>query len=108
MKGLIYLKDVVTLKLDTSRCIGCGMCIEVCPHGVFEMNGRYVRIKMQDACIECGACSINCPASAITVDRGVGCAAAVINSMLNRKDSACCCSAGDSCAPGGKKKVSCC
>jgi NAD-dependent dihydropyrimidine dehydrogenase PreA subunit len=86
-----YLKNVVTLALDEVACIGCGMCIEVCPHEVFRMSGRKARIRDRDACMECGACSRNCPAGAITVDAGVGCAAAVINGMLGRTDSGCCC-----------------
>ena len=27
---------VNTLRLDETRCTGCGMCLNVCPHGVFE------------------------------------------------------------------------
>jgi NAD-dependent dihydropyrimidine dehydrogenase PreA subunit len=91
MGNLAYLKDVVTLALDREKCTGCGMCLEVCPHEVFRMNGRKVQIGDRDACMECGACSRNCPAGAVTVDAGVGCAAAVINGMLGRKDTGCCC-----------------
>ncbi len=91
MAGLTYLKDVVTLALDEQRCTGCGMCLEVCPHEVLEMNGKTVRVRDRDACMECGACSLNCPAGALTVKAGVGCAAAVINGMLGRKDASCCC-----------------
>jgi ferredoxin len=36
-------------------------------------------------CMECGACSLNCPADAIEVKSGVGCAAAVLHSMLKSK-----------------------
>jgi len=32
-----YLKNVSTLKLEQSRCTGCGKCIEVCPHQVFAI-----------------------------------------------------------------------
>ena len=32
-----YLKDVATLELDIEKCIGCGRCVEVCPHGVFTI-----------------------------------------------------------------------
>jgi Fe-S-cluster-containing hydrogenase component 2 len=39
MENMIYLKDVVTLNLNEEKCIGCGMCIEVCPHAVIGMNG---------------------------------------------------------------------
>jgi hypothetical protein len=41
--------------------------------------------------MECGACSRNCPVDAIFVQSGVGCANAVINSMLGREGSDCCC-----------------
>lgn len=88
----IYLEDVVTLQLDADRCTGCGTCLEVCPHEVFERRGNNsVRIRDRDACMECGACALNCPVEAITVETGVGCASAVINSLLGRKSSSCCC-----------------
>jgi len=90
--GFVYLKDVVTLKLNQAVCNGCGNCLIVCPRGVFAENGPEVRIADRDACIECGACSLNCPESAIEVEAGVGCAAAVINAALGRTSSACCCS----------------
>jgi NAD-dependent dihydropyrimidine dehydrogenase PreA subunit len=92
MKRLIYLKNVVTLKLNEEKCIGCGACVEVCPHAVIGMNGvNRAGIQDRDACIECGACSRNCPTEAVSVQAGVGCAAAVINTMLGRDPSSCCC-----------------
>ncbi|MBN2126444.1 MAG: 4Fe-4S binding protein [Deltaproteobacteria bacterium] len=91
MFDFIYLRDVVTLALDEERCVGCGMCLLVCPHEVFAMNGRSARIADRDACMECGACAQNCPVGAVSVTAGVGCAAAVINSMLGRESSSCCC-----------------
>ncbi len=90
MGNLTYLKDVVTLELDKQKCIGCGMCLEVCPHSVFQMNGKSAQIMDRDACMECGACSRNCAAGAISVQSGVGCAAAVINSLLGREGECCC------------------
>lgn len=95
MEPFVYLKDVVTLKVLPDQCTGCGMCEDVCPHGVLAVEDRRVRIMNRDACMECGACSRNCPVGAIAVDAGVGCAAAVINSMLNRQGGGCCCTIDD-------------
>lgn len=101
-----YLNNVVTLKLAAEKCTGCGMCLEVCPQAVFRMNGRHVEFRDRDACIECGACSRNCPFGAVTVDAGVGCAAAMINVLLGRTDQPCCGESG--CSPSGKKTTACC
>jgi NAD-dependent dihydropyrimidine dehydrogenase PreA subunit len=91
MGELIYLPNVVTLQLDEEKCVGCGMCLVVCPHAVFSMNDGHAQIAQLDACMECGACSRNCPTDAVMVDAGVGCAAAVINSALGRDSASCCC-----------------
>lgn len=90
MGRLEYLKGVVTLKLDREKCIGCGMCLQVCPHEVMVKDNGAVRIGDRDGCMECGACAMNCPAEAITVQAGVGCAAAVINAAFGRGSSSCC------------------
>jgi len=85
-----YLKDVVTLTLDSGACTGCGMCVEVCPRGVFALNNGTAEIVDRDACIECGACMLNCPFGAVSVRSGVGCAAAVIGGMIKGGDTSCC------------------
>jgi ferredoxin len=90
MNQLIYLKDVVTLKLDEKKCVSCGMCSLVCPHAVLNLTNGTAEIVNRDACMECGACSRNCPVEALSVQSGVGCAAAVINSMIGRKKESCC------------------
>ena len=85
-----YLTEVVTLELDALRCVGCGLCVEVCPSAVLSINNRKSTIIDRDACIECGACMTNCASAAISVTRGVGCAAAVINDALGRSGDCCC------------------
>jgi len=67
-----YIKNVVTLQLDNSKCTGCGICANVCPHGVFEIIKGKAEIKFKDRCIECGACSKNCAFTAVIVNPGVG------------------------------------
>jgi NAD-dependent dihydropyrimidine dehydrogenase PreA subunit len=115
VQHFLYLRDVVTLELDAEKCIGCGMCVLVCPHDVFSLNNSRAAISCRDACMECGGCAKNCPTEAVTVDAGVGCAAAVINSLLGRESSSCCCAIEpgknkDKLAASAdvKKKASCC
>lgn len=72
MESLRYLEDVSTLKLNEDLCIGCGLCTQVCPHGVFELKNSKAEIIDFDACMECGACVNNCPVNAIEVNPGVG------------------------------------
>jgi NAD-dependent dihydropyrimidine dehydrogenase PreA subunit len=95
--GLRYLANVVSLELDEARCNGCGMCLAVCPHGVFVLENNKARIVDRDACIECGACQLNCPLKALTVNSGVGCAAAIIQGALKGTAPSCGCSADKGC-----------
>lgn len=87
-----YLADVVTLELISERCTGCGTCLDVCPHRVFTLENRKAVIADRDRCMECGACVMNCPFGALSVDKGVGCAAALINSMITGGEPTCGCS----------------
>ena len=92
-----YLKNVVSLRLDRETCIGCGLCLEVCPHGIFVLDAGKCRIADRDACMECGACARNCPVAALQVQNGVGCATGLLNAALGRT-AACC----------GEKQACCC
>ena len=88
-----YLKNIVTLDLNPDKCIGCGRCLEVCPHGVFQLDAGKVRIQDRDGCMECGACAKNCPVAAVSVKAGVGCAYAIVKGKLSGKEP--CCGSGD-------------
>ena len=92
MKTLRYLEDSVTLELDAEKCTGCRVCTVVCPHGVFAMADKRVVIVDRGACMECGACALNCSAGAISVTPGVGCASAIIHGWLTGTEPSCGCS----------------
>ena len=87
-----YLADVTSLAYGLDKCTGCGRCVEVCPQGVFEMREKRASITDRDLCMECGACARNCDFGAISVNAGVGCAAAIINSMVTGGPPTCDCS----------------
>jgi NAD-dependent dihydropyrimidine dehydrogenase PreA subunit len=91
MTMLRYLPNVTTLELDADKCDGCQMCIFVCPHEVFAVESKRAIIVDRDACMECGACALNCEPGAITVQSGVGCAAAVISGAIRGTAPVCDC-----------------
>lgn len=93
MEGPVnYLRNVSTLDFIPEKCAGCGRCVEVCPHGVFAMNDKRAKVTDKDKCMECGACAKNCEFGAIRVQSGVGCAAAIINSLIYGGEPSCDCS----------------
>lgn len=87
-----YLKGLSTLKIDAQKCAGCRVCLDVCPHAVIEMADGRAFVKTLDSCMECGACKMNCRFGAIEVSQGVGCAQAIIKSMITGKEPTCGCS----------------
>ncbi len=97
MNELLYLKNVSTLTLEAAACIGCGLCLIVCPHQVFSLESGKARIDELDRCMECGACATNCPVSALDVHAGVGCASAIIHGWLTGEEPSCDCSGGGNC-----------
>ena len=74
-----------SLRYQPTKCINCGICLDVCPHDVFIPGKKAVQLAKPWQCMECGACQLNCPTSAIIVDSGVGCASAMISAALRGK-----------------------
>jgi NAD-dependent dihydropyrimidine dehydrogenase PreA subunit len=93
MSDFLYLSKDITLELKEERCTGCGMCLKVCPHAVFDLSARKAAIIRRDYCMECGACALNCPTDAIYVRSGVGCATGILNGILRNTEPSCDCSA---------------
>lgn len=87
MRNFRYLQQVASLAIDSANCIGCGLCEEVCPHGVVQLIRERANIVDLDACIECGACARNCPVGVIAVKSGVGCASGLLTEWWREKFS---------------------
>jgi len=87
---MLAASAINTLQYEPSLCIGCELCVDVCPHAVFAMNHRKAELARPNACMECGACQLNCPTNAIAVESGVGCASAMIVAALRGKQEATC------------------
>ncbi len=87
-----YLENAITLSYDATRCNGCALCTQVCPHAVFAMENKRAVLADRGACMECGACARNCEMGAITVRAGVGCAAGVLAGLVTGGPPDCGCS----------------
>ena len=52
--------------IDSDRCTGCGLCIEVCQHNALVLVGDVVVVSNTDDCDWCTACEIVCMEGALT------------------------------------------
>ena len=85
-------EKINTLAYQPRLCTNCGLCSIVCPQGVFASGETRAKLVNRAACIECGACMLNCEPGAIEVQAGVGCAAAMIQvALTGQKEPACGC-----------------
>jgi len=48
------------VKIDTSKCTGCGGCIDLCPVIAISMIDDVVTVN-NEICKECGICIKVCP-----------------------------------------------
>ncbi|MFC5468134.1 4Fe-4S binding protein [Cohnella suwonensis] len=53
--------------ISKERCVGCDLCIKVCPTDVFDKEGDYPVIARQSDCQTCYMCELYCPANAMYV-----------------------------------------
>ena len=57
------------IKIEQAKCKTCEArpCLIVCPAALYELNAEAGEIKVEfSGCLECGACLISCPKSALT------------------------------------------
>jgi 2-oxoglutarate ferredoxin oxidoreductase subunit delta len=62
--------------IDTERCKGCGLCVEVCPRKILALSATFNKaghhpaaLQDPDRCIYCLACARLCPDVAITISK---------------------------------------
>ena len=62
-------KYIPSIKIDPSKCTGCGKCIDACPREVFELTGGKATLKRDKIydCILCNLCEQVCEQNAIKV-----------------------------------------
>ena len=65
----LMVNDGSQLKIDTKRCIGCGICKQVCPVDNIVI-GSGIAVRKNAKCEYCLACAHHCPKKVITIKRG--------------------------------------
>jgi len=53
------------MKIDITRCTGCGSCAIACPQEAITIRNNLAMIN-RDLCTECGRCAAACPSGAIS------------------------------------------
>lgn len=54
------------IKIDTMKCIGCGLCQRDCPESNILVANKKAKIISQN-CIKCGHCVAICPKAAVSI-----------------------------------------
>jgi NAD-dependent dihydropyrimidine dehydrogenase PreA subunit len=67
--GEYVLNPYGTIQIEREKCIGCRICIEVCPRGVYIFNDEDYKVDLifPDTCINCNACVHRCPAACLQI-----------------------------------------
>jgi len=53
--------------IDENLCIGCGLCISICPYSAISKDDKGIAKVNEVLCKGCGTCAASCPERAITM-----------------------------------------
>ena len=67
LTGVYKLAPYGTITMDKENCINCGICIEVCPRGVYISDNGDVKLAYPEKCVNCHACEKQCPTQCLTI-----------------------------------------
>lgn len=67
--------------IDAGQCVGCGMCVKICPADVIRLNNaaKIAEIRYPEDCQNCHLCRLFCPVG----DDVIGIDAGLQQRMLN-------------------------
>lgn len=56
----------MVISVNSTKCIGCNRCVEVCPSGIFvKSDAKYPNVENISRCIVCGHCAAICPTDSV-------------------------------------------
>lgn len=54
--------------VDAEKCIGCGACTEDCPAGAMTLDKDGLAVVDSEKCTGCKRCVASCPVEAVSVE----------------------------------------
>ncbi len=67
LTGTYKLTTYGVINMQREKCINCGLCIEVCPRGVYVEENGEILLAHGEKCVNCSACVKQCPVKCLEI-----------------------------------------